>query len=389
MRVFTPAGAPVPASEQQVVNVLGPAPGMLLVNILAKSSKRVREVDVVVISGTVLASIEVKATMMVGDLQTSLNDAWTVGGKTVDFAGSPNPLAQARAAAAATRGHVERETGANVFIPAIVVVAGNATVAPHTIGDVWVCSPDQLGAVLLRLKPQPVDAETAVAIAAAFGFTVNAAVLVADEAFHTGHGQAVKRQSSAQVRRQERYDAMEDVALVMWTASHKRNLITSAIIAFCSFAYFLWDPRFYALIGGLFAASVVGAWQLYQRSRIAGPRMAGKLSAAWWVLSLSPYFAVGFALSVPFESSSFGVDERVIAWYVSILVTLAILAMTLVGRSGFIYPPQEVVEKQDKHGNPTGLFMLTSPGQRRKRYNLRLIDPNDPRVRSFTDTSGG
>ena len=388
MRVIHTAGTTVPRGEQTVVNALSAAPGYLLANVLATSKKRTREVDLVAVHGTGVTSLEVKATLKPGTLVTVENGPWTINGTPVDFVGGPNPLAQARSGAASMRGHIERETGVVTFIPAIVVVVGNATVEPHKRGDVWVCTPEQVAGVLMRQTPQRITSEQAASIVAAFGHTEPADSALAKEGFAQSQHPvtpAAATLSAAERKVLVRKEDMDNTAETMWRQSHLRSVVASGIVSILALIYTLIISSPTAFAGGTTLACIVGLYQVSLRVRIPGPRLDGPQDVLVWLVSLGPYFAIGATLTLPLADAAPGETANLIQWYVAALFIILILATTLMGRNAFIYPPNVVVEKLGRNGKPTGFFILASPDSRRKRYRVRMLDPNDPRVKVLTD----
>lgn len=368
----------LPRAERAVVDALALTPGLALCGVLAESRKRTRELDVLLLRPSGIAVVEVKGSGMVGDLVTALNGEWTIGGMVADFAGGPNPIHQARTAAAAASGHLSRGGDRRVFVDAIVAVAGDVTVAPHRVGDVWVCRVDQVPAVLPALAAHPVDVGGAVAAAAAFGVDVDVDTCTVEQ--FPDQVPAEGDRPAAASRADTRRRRMEAVALRMWRASHRRLTLMSVPAAAAS-VYAGTQLTWPGVAAGVAAVCGVASWQLWRRGRLPGVRMTGPAAVAAWTVSLVPYGGAGAAAITPWLSGAPALTDGL--WLVRFnactLFALALLLVTRAGRCGFVYPPPGVAERLTADGRPSGTYVLvpadTTPGM-----PIGLLDPLDPRA---------
>jgi len=372
--------------ETRVGRALTYLPGIAITNLLATSKNRTREIDWLVITPTAIAAIEVKGTRQHGTLTTALNGDWTINNTKADFAGGPNPLNQTRKAAATARNHLDAaNTALGHYVHAICVITGDITVTPHTQGDVWICTPDQLAGVLMRLRAHPLTITTARAVTAAFGTPVPPAV-VAAENFPTHHTPKPATHSSTHdTRRQARRTAMEHTANRLWERAHTRRVVLSGLGAATSLIY-LATRSWQAMLAGIGLAAVIGAWQLITRHRLPGQRKHGIGACVIWIITLTPYIGAGAAIVNPLlthlsptSPDTLLLVDAVVSWLIALLLFLT----TLSGRCGFIYPPPVVVERHDAKHRPTGLFMLAQPDGKQRSINLTLVDTDDPRSRTY------
>ena len=369
--------------ETQVGTALTHFPGVAFANLHVSSHNRTREIDWLIVTPNAVATIEVKGTRLVGELITDANQPWTIGGQKADFAGGPNPVSQTRVAAATTRGHLNvTNTAHDHYVNAITVVTGDVVVTPHQVADTWVCTPDQLAGVLLRLRPVPVNARTAAAICASFGYDIDDTALESD-GFEVDPAPVTKTSDSSNNRREKRRATMQATADMLWQRSHARRVALSGIGAGLSLIYLVTRP-WESVLAGIALMTAIAIAQLLVRARIPGPRKHGVFAVFVWLVTLIPYVGVGAALTTPLFTYGYGVPGYLVLDVIlSLLVALLLLLTTFSGRCGFIYPPPVVVERFDAKQRPTGLFLLAQPEGKKLRFDLHLLDPSDPRAKTL------
>ena len=157
--------------ERSVGHALTHVPGLAFGNVLVSHGNQTREIDWVVLTPRALVAVEVKGSSQTGDLTPHLNGHWTIGGQPATFAGVVNPIKQVRVSAAiASRQMKDSCSDPDLYVHGVVVVTGDITLDKALkVGDTWVCLPEHLAGVLIRLANTMVTGSTTRIIASELG----------------------------------------------------------------------------------------------------------------------------------------------------------------------------------------------------------------------------
>ena len=151
-----PTAHHVGESEHAVAEALRSAPaGIALVGVRVPGRSG-REIDVLVVTPDGVSTIEAKGTGLSGQVTTSDNGDWLVGGQVADFAGSTNPISQAQAQAQRLRDLCRRNDLEVGYIQAYIVVVGAVTCAPTRLsGSVFASDVERLVESLDQARHRP------------------------------------------------------------------------------------------------------------------------------------------------------------------------------------------------------------------------------------------
>jgi len=162
MRLIKAQHGELDRTDQEIVRALSPYAGIVVTGYKPVQNGQVRDLDLIVIFPSGVLAIEGKGSYgKTGELHWNINGSWDIGGDRTAF--KPRPNEQVRKAAQLLKSGTW--AGEPVHVSEAVVVCGEGVTLTQRIGgelrehpiqemyeDGWVCLPDGLVLVLIRLR---------------------------------------------------------------------------------------------------------------------------------------------------------------------------------------------------------------------------------------------